>query len=160
MPRRRKILLALLIPTLLVAGWQWLAPTAPYDETADPEAAASLRYVRLKRDHSFHWMHIRLETEAKESTELLQGLALILSDGSELTPAGLELEGHGKGAATEQGPHLDQIEGLTVQFWLEAKHFQGPMQLRIGDDLLRIRQGSTSPQLPPDGEVVHKNSDW
>ncbi len=160
MPRRRKILLALLIPTLLVAAWQWLAPTSPYEKNPDPMAGATIRYVRLKPDHSFHWMHVRLDVAQEDTSSLLLGLALELADGRKLRPAGLELEGQGKGSATENGPHLENLQGLTVQFWLEPKDFEGPMKLRIGDGTLTVRTGSGSTGIPPGDEKIYKHCDW
>ena len=160
MPRRRKILLALLIPTLLVTAWQWLAPKPPYEDHADPQAGAEIRYVRLTRDHSFHWMHIRMEVHGKTTSELLPHLALMTASGRRLTPAGLELEGHGKGQATAEGPHLDQLEGLTAQFWMGPEDFSGPLKLQIGDGSLTVRTGSGSPEVPPNKEVIHHTCDW
>jgi hypothetical protein len=159
-PRRRKILLALLIPTLVVAAWQWLAPKPPYEKDADPRAGAEIRYVQLTSDHSYHWMHVRLKVTAEDTSDLLPGLVLITSSGRRLTPTGLELEGRGKGTATFEGPHLDKIEGLTVQFWLEKNDFDGPLQLQVGDGTLTVRTGSGSPEVPAGQEEVHHRCDW
>jgi len=159
-PRRRKFLLALLIPTLAVAAWQWLAPKPPYEDNPDPAAGAEIRYVRLTRDHSFHWLHVRLNITEEDTSDLLSGLALMTSSGRRLTPAGLELEGSGNGQATKNGPHLDQLDGLTVQFWLEPDDFAGPLHLEIGGGTLTVRTGSGSPDVPTGSDRIEKNCQW
>ncbi len=156
--RRRKILLGLLIPTLLLAVWQWFF--RPYAWRPDPDAACRIEFAQLRRDRDYHWLDLRLEVTEPGRFRIDENLALLTASAREIKPAGLTLEGAGSADLDPGAPALAATEALALRFWMEPGDFDGPLQLRINGASLHVRRGSEAPSLE-DGETeIHRTCRW
>lgn len=157
MSRRAKILLALVIPTLAVAAWQWLRP---YEWRADPDAPARIIEATLTRDQSYHWLSLRLDVTEPGRFEFAEGFELVTADDREIRPADLQLEGTGKVTPTPDGPHIEGLRGVAVKFWLEEGDLDGPVDLRLGTARLRVRGGDSPPTLAHGESKTFRDHRW
>ena len=148
-----------MVPTVLFAAWQWLVPH-PYASKPDPDALAEVKFTQLIRDESFYWLTVKIHITDPSRHDLSKGLALTVDGGRELQPTSIEIEADGEVTPTGDGISVPETLGLTAKFWLQEKDFAGPIQLRINDGALTIREGSGLPGLENHSETVKKNSDW
>ena len=145
--RRTALLLALLALSLIFAGWQWFRP---YDWGADPAARFRIVHSAVKRDHSYIWLDLYLKKSGDLDHDLGKPVVLRLADGREVEPADTTIEG------SEGQPS----QALGLRFWLEAKDFAGPLDLRINDGTLRVRSGSGIPAIPADSSSFFTHRNW
>lgn len=147
MSRRAKILLALLLPVVGFASWQWLRP---YQGNADPAAGATIEFARLKRDHTYHWLDLRLAIAQDREHDLRKPVRLTLADGRELEPAETTLEGDAE----------KRIRHLSLKFWLEPGDLDGPIELQLNDGTLKVRERDSAPPLDDGAAHFFRNTDW
>jgi hypothetical protein len=156
--RRRKILLALMIPTLAVAVWQWFL--RPYEWRPDPRAACRIEMAGLRRDHSYHWLDLRLRVTDPESFRIDEKLALLTAAGRELAPGGLTLGGAGTERLDPAKPTLATTETVSLKFWLEPGDLDGPLILRVNGARLQVRNGDGVPPLDDGESRIFHTSSW
>lgn len=145
--RRTAFLLALLVLSLVFAGWQWLRP---YDWNADPAARFRIVHAGVKRDHSYLWLDLYLKKSGDLEHDLAKPVVLLLADGREIKPADTTIE------EAEGQPG----QGIGFRFWLEEKDFAGPLELRLNDGALRVRGGSGLPSIPVDSSRFFTHRNW
>lgn len=146
MKRRLVLLLISLTLSLVFAGWQWLRP---YDWNADPAARYHIVHASLERDHSYHWLGLRLDHTTGDDHDLSRPVRLVTAAGREIEPADITMEG-----TPEEG-----VSGLAFRFWLEKGDLDGPLDLRLNGGTLRVRSGSGEPALK-DGIRHFSTSRW
>lgn len=144
--RRTALLLLMLAVASAVAVWQWWRP---YDWKSDPAARFAIAHASVSRDHSFYWLDLYLKRTG-EAHDLAKPVRLALADGRELEPA----------ETTFEGDAGDATRALGFRFWLEDRDFAGPLQLRINDGSLRVRQRSGPPVKASKSSAHFTTSDW
>lgn len=147
MNRRVRILLALITLCVGFVAWQWLKP---YEWNPDPEARAKVGFSRIRSDESFFWLDVYLKITDPRGHDLEKPVRLVLANGLELEPADTTLEGSA----------LDRIEAISFRFWLDSKDVIGPLNLKLNDGTLLIREKATIPDLGPKEIKFHQSTNW
>ncbi|WP_353566455.1 hypothetical protein [Haloferula sargassicola] len=154
MKRRSLWFLAITLLTLSGAAWLWLRP---YEWHPDPAAPAEIETASLRRDESYFWLDLRLDT--RDLRAVPEPLFVETPSGAEIKPAQIDYQGPGPISGTEDGT-LPQIDAIFLKFWLEESSLQGPLALRIGNGRLRVRTRSGIPSVKNGNTRIYHSSRW
>ena len=145
--RFRFLLAAMLAATAAIAVWTWIRP---YAWNPDPEARAKIVAVTLQKDHSYHWLDIRLKIRPDMEHDLRKPVFLKTRAHPRLEPADTTLSGK-----TDR-----PVDELFLRFWLEEGDLDGPIHLHLNDGILNVRAGSGAPRMKRDGRANFQSRNW
>lgn len=145
--RFRAILAVMLVASAIFAIWSW---TRPYQFRPDPDARATIVAASLQRDHSYHWLDIRVRIRPDAEHNLSRPIFLKSQNREKIDPADTTLAG-------VTGRPIDEI---FLRFWLEEGDLDGPLTLHLNDGTLSIRNGSGEPRLRRDGSATFNTHRW
>jgi len=145
--RFRAILIAILLASAAFAIGSWMRP---YEWRADREAGATIVAASLQRDHSFHWLDVRVKIRTDSDHDLLKPVFLETSQRPRVEPADTTLAG-------TSGRPIDEI---FLRFWLEPGDLDGPISLHLNDGTLSVRTGAGEPRLRRDGTATFHTRRW
>lgn len=155
--RARIIILLIVCPFLLAAIWMWFRP---YDWSRDGNVGAKVEFVQIRRDKSFYWLDMRIDVDRPDQYDFHQPIHLVLENGKKIDPASMALEGKGDGEIQAYGDTIENLEKISLKFWLEESDFQGPMNLEINGGDLRVRSKSGTPQLEDSEQTTYHTVRW
>ncbi len=126
-------MVALLI-TAAFAAWSWFRP---YAWNPDPGARCRVVGCQVRQDRTNFWVYVHLKVEPENGHDLMKPVRLRTSAGREIEPADTTMAGE-EGRGTSD---------LWFKFWLESEDMKGPLELRINDGTLVLKENSGFPAL-------------
>lgn len=137
----------MLVASAAFAVWSWMRP---YEWGADPEARAKIVAVSLQRDHSYHWLDVRLKIRPGMEHDLQIPVYLKTAARPRVEAADTTLAGD-----------VDRpIDELFLRFWLESGDLDGPINLHLNDGTLSVRNGNGEPKMGNDGRSHFQTRNW
>ena len=143
--RFRWMLIFMLIASSAFTVWSW---TRPYEWNADPGARSIIVAAGLERDHSYHWLNLRLKVRPGVEHDLQLPVFLETASRPRVEPADTTLAG-------DVNRPIDEI---FLRFWLEAGDLDGPVELHINEGTLSVRTGNGEPRMGRDGRAKNFNT--
>jgi len=141
------MLVLMLIASAAFAVWSW---TRPYEWGADPGARSRIVAAGLQRDHSYHWLDLRLKIRPGMEHDLQLPVFLETASRPRVEPADTTLAGD-----------VDRpIDEIFLRFWLEAGDLDGPIHLHLNEGVLSVRTGSDEPRMRQDGRANFQTQRW
>jgi len=141
------MLVLLLVASAAFAVWSW---TRPYEWKPDPAARSKIVAAGLERDHSYHWLNLRLKIRPGMEHDLQMPVFLETASRPRLEPADTTLAGD-----------VDRpIDEIFFRFWLEAGDLDGPITLHINEGTLSVRVGSGEPRMGRYGRSNFNTRRW
>lgn len=137
----------MLVASATFAVWTW---TRPYQWRPDEDARAKIVAAGLQRDHSFHWLDLRLKIRPGLEHDLRKPVFLETPGRARIEPADTTLAGD------ENRP----IDEIFLRFWLEEGDLDGPITLHLNDGSLSVRTGSGEPRMHRDGRANFNTRRW
>lgn len=137
----------MLVASAAFAIWSW---TRPYEWRPDPAARATIAAASLQKDHSYHWLDIRLKIRPGTEHDLQ-------------TPVFLETAARPRieAADTTLAGDIDRpIDEIFLRFWLESGDLDGPVDLHLNGGTLNVRSGSGEPKMGRDGRRHFQTRNW
>jgi len=131
--RRRLLMVVALVVCAGFAAWSLMRP---YQWRPDPDARCTMVAAQVRVDRSYFWLDLHLKVAENQSHDLMKPVRL-LSSGREIEPAD----------TTMGGTPAEGTTDLWFKFWLEPHDFEGPLELKINDGVLRVRSGAGIPSL-------------
>ncbi len=129
------------------AVWSW---TRPYEWRADPATRAKIVAAGLQRDHSYHWLDLRLKVRPGMEHDLKLPVFLETASRPQVEPADTTLAGD-----------VDRpIDEIFLRFWLESGDLDGPIQLHLNEGVLSVRTGNGEPRMSRDGRANFQTRRW
>lgn len=146
--RNFRILMVVILAVLSAfAIWSW---TRPYEWRPDAGAGCVVVAAGLQRDHSYHWLDLRLKVRGGNGHDLRKPVFLETAGRPRVEPADTTLSGDAE----------NPIDELFLRFWLEPGDLDGPLSLHLNDGVLSIRTGHGEPRLDREGRAVFHTRRW
>ena len=137
----------MLVASAVFAVWSW---TRPYEWRPDPAARGKIVATGLQRDHSYHWLDVRLKLRPGMEHDLRKPVFLETGGRPRIEPADTTLAGD-----VEQ-----PIDEIFLRFWLEEGDLDGPISLHVNDGSLSVRSGSGVPRMRRNGSMNFNTRRW
>jgi len=137
----------MLAASAVFALWSW---TRPYEWRSDPAAGCRIVAAALERDHSYHWLEIRLKVRTGAGHDLRKPVFLETSARPRVEPADTTLSGDAD----------KPIDEIFLKFWLEPGDLDGPITLHLNDGALSVRTGSGVPATGADRRAHFATRRW
>ena len=137
----------MLVASAAFTVWTW---TRPYEWRPDADARGKIVAASLQRDHSYHWLDLRVKIHPGMDHDLRMPVFLETRGRSRVEPADTTLAGD-----------VDRpIDEVFLRFWLEDGDLDGPIRLHLNEGSLSVRTGSGEPRMRRDGGANFNTRRW